>query len=178
MLRRQSCALRAHPSTHCIAAKALAGSSEHVTCEAIPTLTQVRAAEKRGNERGERYLIGNQRLRTADYYALIAELSGQPPPRYEVPAWLAIGAAHLASAYASYVSGSAPTAPADLVRTATRGTLLFDASKSERELGMVYTAIRSAFAEAVDLVTSPASSGVHVPDDHADAAAGLLADAD
>ena len=40
-------------------------------------------------------------------------------------------------------------APADLVRTAVSGNLLFDASKSKTELGMEYTPIHVAFEEAV-----------------------------
>ena len=41
----------------------------------------------------------------------------------------------------------------DLVRAAVSGTLCFDAGKSKRELGMEYTPIRVAFAEAIDLIT-------------------------
>ena len=130
----------------------------------------VRAAERDGNENGEKYLIGNQRLSTSAYYDLIAELSGQPRPRWEVPPALALGAGHVASWLASRLTGSNPMAPADLVRTAAKGTLLFDASKSERELGMIYTDIRVAFAEAIDLVTSPPE----LPADHAEATARLL----
>ena len=132
----------------------------------------VRAAEKGGNERGERYLIGNQRLSTGAYYALIAELSGQPPPRAEVPSWLALGAGHVAAFVARHMTGRNPMAPADLVRTAARGTLLFKAEKSERELGLVYTDIRVAFTEAVDLVTAPS---VEPPADQAEAVTRLLA---
>jgi len=36
---------------------------------------------------------------------------------------------------------------------AVSGTLFFDAGKSKRELGMEYTPIRVAFAEAIDLIT-------------------------
>ena len=135
----------------------------------------LRAAELAGNGGGERYLVGNQRLQTRAYYDLIAELSGQPRPRYEVPAWLALGAGHAAAWLATRVTRAAPMAPADLVRTAAHGTLLFDASKSERVLGMRYTPIRLAFQEAVDLVTTPAQ---RLPDDHADASERLLEELD
>jgi len=131
----------------------------------------LRAAELQGNERGSRYLIGNQRLETGAYYEMIASLSGQPRPKREVPAWLALAAGHAAAWYSSYVSGRSPTAPADLVRTASRGTLLFDARKSERELRMRYTNIRVAFAEAIDMVTAPA---VALPEDHAQASVPLV----
>lgn len=105
-----------------------------------------------------------------EYYALVAELSGQPRPSREVPSWLALGAGHAASWVARF-TGAAPTAPADLVRTAAKGNLLFDVSRSKRELGMVYTDIRVAFAEAIDLVTTPSTA---LAADHADAAERLL----
>ena len=130
----------------------------------------VRAAEKDGNERGERYLVGNQRLSTGEYYDLIASLSGQPRPRWEVPASVALGAGYVASWAARRITGANPMAPADLVRTAAKGTLLFDATKSERELGVVYTDIRVAFAEAIDLITSPPE----MPADHAEATERLV----
>ena len=58
------------------------------------------------------------------------------------------------------------------MRTAARGTLLFDASKSERELGMRYTDIRVAFTEAIDFITTAALP--ELPADTPDAAQGLL----
>ena len=137
----------------------------HDAAEAI-----VRAAEKEGNERGEKYLVGNQRLTTSQYYDLIAELSGQPRPRWEVPASVALGAGYVASWMARRITGANPMAPADLVRTAAKGTMLFDATKSERELGMAYTNIRVAFAEAIDFITCPPE----LPADHAEATERLV----
>ena len=52
----------------------------------------------------------------------------------EIPPWLALGYGRLCSAVASRVTGVPPTAPADLVRTATSGTLLFDSRRSDAEL--------------------------------------------
>ena len=52
----------------------------------------------------------------------------------EIPWWLALGYGRLCSAVASRVTGVPPTAPADLVRTATSGTLLFDSRRSDAEL--------------------------------------------
>jgi len=139
---------------------------------AAELLLRADESESRRPARGDRFLIGDQRLSTKDYYALIAELSGQPAPRAEVPVWLALGAGKVSSFLATRLTGSNPTAPADLVRTAAKGTLLFDASKSKRELGMVYTDIRVAFAEAVDYVTAPPE----VPPDHAEATERLVED--
>ena len=136
----------------------------------------VRAAERGGNERGGRYLVGDQRLRTGEYYDLLARLSGQPRPAREVPGWLALGAGRVASWVATRVTGAMPTAPADLVRTATAGTLLFDARRSVRELGMTYTPIQTAFAEAVDFITSHGLPDI--PADQPEAMRGLLSDDD
>merc|ERR1719408_570518 len=70
----------------------------------------VLAAERSGNERGGRYLVGNQRLKTREFYDTIAAISGQPKPAYEVPAWLALGAGKVASWAASRLTGSLPMA--------------------------------------------------------------------
>lgn len=134
----------------------------------------VRAAERDGNERGGRYLVGNQRLRTGEYYDLLAQLSGQPRPAREVPGWLALGAGRVSSWVATRITGQMPTAPADLVRTATSGTLLFDPGRSMRELGMKYTDIRVGFAEAIDFITSHGLPDI--PADQPEAVRGLLSD--
>ena len=106
---------------------------------------------------GDRWLIGDQRLATREYYALVAELSGQPSPAYEVPGWLALVSARAMTWWATRVSGKPPTAPTDVVRTALHGSLCFSAAKSKAELGLRYTPIRSAFAEAIDYITDGGS---------------------
>ncbi len=47
-----------------------------------------------------------------------------------------------------------PLMPYDLMRTAYRGSLLFDGSKAERDLGIRYTPVRVALQEAVGDVTT------------------------
>jgi len=112
----------------------------------------VRAAEKEGNGGGERYLVGDQRLVTNEFYDLIAEISGTPRPRFEVPAWLALSSGVVSSWWGRRVTGTTPTAPADLVRTAVGGNFLFDVSKSKSELGMTYTPVGVALKEAVEYI--------------------------
>ena len=53
-----------------------------------------------------------------------------------------------------------------------RSALLFDSSRSVRELGLQYSDIRVAFAEAIDFITSHGLP--EVPADQQDAAQGLL----
>ncbi|KAG2454876.1 hypothetical protein HYH02_000707 [Chlamydomonas schloesseri] len=110
------------------------------------------AALHRGRN-GRRYLIGNQRMTTGEYYQLIARLSGTPPPRQVVPVWLAAGWAHTAAALAA-LTGVPPQAPPDLIRTVAYGTLLYDSASSEAELGLAlpYRDIAASFAEAVECV--------------------------
>jgi dihydroflavonol-4-reductase len=112
----------------------------------------VAAADRSGNERGDKYLVGNQRLRTAEYYRLVAEVSGTPAPRFEVPPWVAQAAARVGAWAGRAVTGRAPTAPPDLVRTAVSGNLLFDATKAQRELGLTYTPVRVAIEEAIAFI--------------------------
>jgi dihydroflavonol-4-reductase len=102
---------------------------------------------------GERWLIGDQQLSTKEFYGLIAQISGQPAPAYEIPAWLARISARGLTIWSNWVSRRPPAAPVDLVSTAVGGTLCFSADRSKRELGMEYTPIRTAFAEAIDYVT-------------------------
>ena len=59
------------------------------------------------------------------------------------------------------------------MRTAVSGTLLFDAGRSERELGVKYTDIRVAFTEAVDSL----DLGIpELPPDQPEAARSLLSE--
>ena len=46
-------------------------------------------------------------------------------------------------------TGRRPLVSADIIRTTLAGSLLFDGSKAERELGIRYTPLRTALAEAV-----------------------------
>lgn len=60
---------------------------------------------------------------------MIGMLSGMPRPKYEIGPYLASGTAKLLSLYSRSVSGRMPSAPIDLVRTATSGNFLFDATR-------------------------------------------------
>lgn len=76
---------------------------------------------------------------SCDHHTIAANGSalaaGTPKPKREVPGWVAMLGARVLTWYANNLTGSMPTAPVDLVRTATSGTLLFDASRSTAELG-------------------------------------------
>jgi dihydroflavonol-4-reductase len=108
----------------------------------------VRAAEKEGNL-GEAYLVGGERLSTADYFRLISELSGAPMPRRTIGRGTTLLLSRLLTLWAA-ITGRPPLLPLDLMRTQYRDSLLFDGSKAERELGVVYTPIREALREAIE----------------------------
>ncbi len=112
----------------------------------------VRAAEKEGNE-GERYLVGNQRLTTMEYFGIISQVSGMAMPRWTIGRRTALLLSRLMSDWAR-LTKRPPLMPYDLMRTAYRGSLLFDGSKAERDLGIRYTPVRVALQEAVGDVTT------------------------
>lgn len=110
-------------------------------------------------KRAERFFLGDQRLATAGYYSLVAELAGRSPPAFELPfAGVALAWAHVTSWWARsspLSGGKQPQAPPDLVRTATNGTFLFDCSKAAKELSMThYRPVRESLQEGVSLVLS------------------------
>jgi dihydroflavonol-4-reductase len=111
-------------------------------------LAIVRAAEN-PNSVGQRYLVGGERATTREYFQIISDLTGVPLPRFEVPNAVILPLARMLTAIARW-TGRRPLVPEDIIRTALAGSLLFDGSKAERELGIRYTPLRMALAEAVD----------------------------
>ncbi|GIL63684.1 hypothetical protein Vafri_17706 [Volvox africanus] len=102
---------------------------------------------------GGRYLVGNQRLTTGEFYDVISRLSGVPAPSRRVPVWVAAMWAAAAGSWGA-LTGMPPQAPPDLIRTVSYGTLLFDSASSEVELGLQvpYRDITESFREAVQYV--------------------------
>jgi hypothetical protein len=47
-------------------------------------------------------------------------------------------------------TGKRPVVPVDILKTTAAGSLLFDGSRAQRELGMQYTPLRVALREAID----------------------------
>lgn len=105
------------------------------------------AAEK--GRIGERYILGhasgNWTMREA--LGVLAELSGLPAPRFRVPFWVALSAAHCNEAI-SALTGKAPKAPVAGVRMA-RYKMFFDPGKAIRELNLPQTPPKQAFADAI-----------------------------
>jgi dihydroflavonol-4-reductase len=106
------------------------------------------AAEK--GRIGERYILGhaqgNWTLREA--FAVLEEITGTPAPRFRVPYWVALAAAHVDETISS-LTGKPPKAPLAGVRMA-KYKMFFDPSKAIRELGLPQTPPRQALADAVN----------------------------
>ena len=98
---------------------------------------------------GRKYLIGNQRATTREYFNIIGEISGVRIPDRNIPErWLMPVARGME--WLSRHTGKRPVLPLDVLKTTAAGSLLFDASRSEHELGMTYTPLAAALAESVE----------------------------
>ncbi len=99
---------------------------------------------------GQRYLIGNEVLNGDAYAALISSISGVRRPPIRFPDWMVMTVAYLLTGLA-FITGRAPWwgLSVDAAWTLKKG-FVFDGSKAERELGLVYTPVRLALKEAID----------------------------
>ena len=99
---------------------------------------------------GERYILGhaegNWTLRQA--FAVLEEVTGVRAPRFRIPYFVALGAAHLNEAL-SRVTHRPPKAPLAGVRMA-RHKMYFSPAKAIRELGLPQTPPRQALADAAE----------------------------
>jgi len=107
----------------------------------------VLAAEK--GRVGERYILGHAEgnWTMAQAFQVLAEVSGVPAPKMQIPHWVALAAAHVSETVAG-VTGKPPKAPLAGVRMA-KYKMWFDPSKAIRELGLPQTPPRQALADAV-----------------------------
>ena len=108
----------------------------------------VRALVKPDND-GERYLIGDQRATTREYFNLIGDIAEVPIPTRNIPeSWLLPIAK--AMEYAARITGRRPAIPLDVIRTTAAGSLLFSPDHAKQDLNMQYTPLRQALEEAID----------------------------
>jgi dihydroflavonol-4-reductase len=104
-----------------------------------------RAAQK--GKVGERYILGNQNMTLQQFLNLVAQISGQPAPRFKIPYAMAYAAGAVSTGL-SYLTGKEPLIPLDGVRMA-HAPMYYDAAKAVRELGLPQTAIPLAIEKAV-----------------------------
>ena len=98
---------------------------------------------------GEGYIVGKEQLSFRQFNQLVRELSGVALPRLRLPDATVMPLARLLTGLAR-LTGKPPLwgLAVDQVRTVQEG-MLAEGSKAERELGLVYTPIRKAIAEAI-----------------------------
>ena len=100
---------------------------------------------------GERYILGHQNLSLKAILEQLADLTGQPAPRYTVPLFLPLTIAWLDEKCLAPLFGSwgyHPSIPLDGVRMSAH-PMYYDASKAVRELGLPQTPIEQALKTAI-----------------------------
>jgi len=103
-------------------------------------------AAERGRP-GDNYILGHRNLTLRQILELVAHISGQAAPRFEVPVWLPLALAHVEARLARR-TGRAPRIPLDGVRMSRR-KMFFDARKAMVELGWSPGRIEPALERAV-----------------------------
>ena len=98
---------------------------------------------------GRRYLIGTERATTREYFEIIGRLAAVSVPERNLPEGLLLPIARVLEKVASF-TGKRPALPVDILKTTAAGSLLFDGSRAQEELGMRYTPLREALREAVE----------------------------
>jgi dihydroflavonol-4-reductase len=99
---------------------------------------------------GERYILGHAQGDWTMKQALdvLAELTGLPAPKFQVPYGVALFAAHVDETIAKF-TGKPPKAPLAGVRMA-KYKMFFSPAKAIRELGLPQTSPKQALADAVE----------------------------
>jgi dihydroflavonol-4-reductase len=81
-------------------------------------------------------------------FGVLEEIAGVPAPKMRVPYFVALSAAHVNEAIASF-TGKTPKAPLAGVRMA-KYKMWFNPAKAIRELGLPQTPPKQALADAVE----------------------------
>ncbi len=106
------------------------------------------AAEK--GRVGERYILGHAEgnWTMQETFKILAELTGLPAPKFQIPYWVALTAAHVDESI-SKLTGKPPKAPLAGVRMA-KYKMFFNPAKAIRELGLPQTPPRQALLDAIE----------------------------
>ncbi len=109
----------------------------------------VGALEKQDNI-GERYLLAGENLTFGEVNTLVSEISGVKLPWLTFPNAVTMMAAHVATAIANVIRKPPILDMSVDEISLMRQGLEADGSKAVRELGLTYTPIRTALAEAIE----------------------------
>jgi len=97
---------------------------------------------------GERYLVGGENLPFDRLWAMLATITGRSAPRWRVPVALALGIAYGDELRCRLSPHARPFVPLEGVRMSL-DRMFVDASKAQRELGIVPSSVEAALERAV-----------------------------
>lgn len=104
-------------------------------------------AQRRGRP-GRRYLLGSENLSIREVFARLAQLTGLPEPRWQVPYPVALAAAYFSEWIADVWTHRPPAATVTGVKL-TRRRMHFDARRSLQALALCPRPIMESLADAV-----------------------------
>jgi dihydroflavonol-4-reductase len=107
-------------------------------------------------EIGRRYILGGDDLTLQSILAMIADITGRPPPRYRLPHSVVYPIAWLSECWAHLSNGDEPRATVSGIRMA-RKHMFFSSQRAERELGYQHRSARQALVDAVRWFVDPDS---------------------
>jgi dihydroflavonol-4-reductase len=105
------------------------------------------AALERG-QTGERYAIGGENRSMDEIWAMLAEITGRPMPKWRAPYALALAAGYV-DELRSRITGAQPAVPLEGVRL-SRERMYADSSRARAEIGYRPTPVRAALERAVE----------------------------
>jgi len=97
---------------------------------------------------GERYILGNQNVSFRDVLGILENVTGIKAPRFNMPVWVALGAACTDEFISGRVLRRSPRIQIAAVRAAAKRRF-HDCSKAVTELGLPQSPVEGAFGKAV-----------------------------
>jgi len=97
---------------------------------------------------GERYILGNQNVSFRDMLGILENVTGIKAPRFNMPVWVALGAACTDEFISGRVLRRSPRIQIAAVRAAAKRRF-HDCSKAVTELGLPQSPVEGAFGKAV-----------------------------
>ena len=129
-----------------IVAKAPAGGGMNLV--AVEDVARAHVAALERGAAGERYILGGENFEMDEIWAMLAEITGQPLPRWRAPYGVALAAAY-ADDVRCRITGATPSVPLEGVRL-SRERMFADSSKTIQELGYEASPVRAALERAVN----------------------------
>jgi len=97
---------------------------------------------------GERYILGNANLSLRQMFEMLEDVSGVPAPRWNLPMWVVVGAAHVDNFIEGSLMRREPAIPLEGLNVA-RKPVYVNCDKASQELGMPQGSVAQALEKAV-----------------------------